>query len=529
MINKCGISLILLGIIACHVSANPYSWVRTGADSGAVSGKMIVLDGNRNIYTCGKLSGTAMFDTVKFFGTGSFFVSYTNDGACRWAVSLPGIDCRNVSVDYKGFSYITGSFTGTTHIGKTAFTSQGGADLFLAKFDTLGRLVWARAAGGPGNDISNAVGNDFAGNTYITGSFENYVNFDTSNSLVSGGLADIFLAKYDSNGVVRMVAKAGGLGEDAGTALTLDRFGYIYVSGYFSETASFRSQKFVSNGGKDAFLAKYHPGGLIEFVHAYGSTGDDLASSVSLDGSGDIFLTGTFNGSINFDGNLVSSQQKDAFLVMLNNSTGLANWAIGLGGPGDDAGMGVSADGASNAVVTGAFSGSARFGNKLLQSAGGTDIYIAKFDALGKLLWAESAGGTGDDSGISVCLEHDDIPYITGNFQHKSAFGDAVITSVGNSAYFFAKMAQDPTGIHEPELINPNVLIYPNPAAGNFHITGFGKIKSIIVENLEGSEVKHFSGDSDHDFNVSDLPGGIYLVRVLTEKSMLSRKLVIER
>jgi hypothetical protein len=525
---KSGILVVIFLLYSILLHAQPFSWVKTAGGTGATSGKKIALDAKRNIFTCGKINGSATFGSTTITTSGSFFAKYDNNGQPLWSIPLKGIDCKGIATDQGGFSYLTGSFNGICNFDGTTITSQGNSDFFIAKFDPTGFLLWVKTIGGPGNDFANDIITDYQGDILITGSFENYVNFNSTISLLSAGQGDIFIAQFDWNGNVQWAAKAGGNGNDAGTALGADLSGNIYLAGKFSNTASFYKKTASSNGGYDIFVTKYNSLGLQLSLHTYGGSNDDIPNNLSIDGSGNLYITGTYNGSINFDGKTITSSQNDGFVAAFNPSTGNANWVQNIGGTGYDAGLSLIADGGSNVFVTGVFSMAADFGGKTLQSIGNTDIYVAKYDALGHILWVYDAGGILNDTSNSICIDPDDAAYITGSFQSKVLFGNINVTSSGTSSYFFAKMAQDPTGVAIKTPMNIPIEIYPNPAGSFFYINNeeITEIRRITILNSIGENVLEI-----HDLipgtpvDIRNLAPGMYVVRLNTTSYTYTMKI----
>ena len=139
----------------------------------------------------------------------------------RWVEKSggPGNDYGyGIAVDGAGNSYVAGSFNGSATFGETSVISQGGADIFIAKYDNGGNLLWVRSAGGATNDAASAVAVDGSGNCYVTGVFQGTATFGNT-SLTSAGGPDIFIAKYDSAGNFVWARQAGGSSDDRGYAV----------------------------------------------------------------------------------------------------------------------------------------------------------------------------------------------------------------------------------------------------------------------------------------------------------------------
>ncbi|MDH3443029.1 MAG: SBBP repeat-containing protein, partial [Deltaproteobacteria bacterium] len=198
----------------------------------------------------------------------------------------------------------------------------------------------------------------------------------------------------------------GGTGADRGFSLTADGLGDVYVTGLFNGSATFglgeaNQTTLNSAGGDDVFVAKLDFNGLLQWVTRAGGTGTDGGFGIAVDGLGNSYVTGFFNG-ITHPGTatfglgeanettLISAGDRDIFVAKYG-SNGLLQWAkgAGAGGPSTDQGMSLALDGAGGVYVSGYFgdnaaAASATFGlgevnQTTLTSAGGTDIFLAKF------------------------------------------------------------------------------------------------------------------------------------------------------
>ena len=141
---------------------------------------------------------------------------------------------------------------------------------------------------------------DSSDNIYITGTSQGTNLF--GKNATSGTTDDIFVAKLNSSGVVQWVYTAGGTGRDRGRKIALDSSGNIYVVGYYQNTVDFGGGNVTSNGSWDAFILKLNSSGTFQWVKSYGgSTGNDLGRDVVVDSNDNVIMLGTFRGTVNFD------------------------------------------------------------------------------------------------------------------------------------------------------------------------------------------------------------------------------------
>ncbi|MEI7609884.1 MAG: DUF4347 domain-containing protein, partial [Rhodospirillaceae bacterium] len=348
---------------------------------------------------------------------------------------------RAIAVDASGNVYVTGSFTGTVDFdpgpGITTMTSAGSTDIFIEKLSATGDLIWTARLGGSGADIGYGVTVDGSGNVYATGSFSGTADFNpgagTAN-LTSNGGTDAFLEKLDSSGTYVWAKAIGGSDADIGHGIAVDGSGNVYATGSFSVTADFDpgadAANLTSNGGTDVFIEKLDSSGSYVWAKAVGDSGADIGYSIVVDGYGNVYATGSFSGTADFDpgagtANLTSNGGTDAFLEKLDSS-GTYVWAKAIGGSDADIGHGIAVDGSGNVYATGSFSSTADFdpgaGIANLTSNGGTDVFIEKLDSSGTYVWAKALGGSANDIGNGVAVNGSGNVYATGSFSSTADF-----------------------------------------------------------------------------------------------------------
>lgn len=307
--------------------------------------------------------------------------------------------------------------------------------------------AWAKSAGGHQKVESYAIAVDKFGNSYITGWFEDTLTIGnttlaatiTNNSFAS----DVFIAKYDINGNFKWAKRAGGANYDFGNGITTDASGNVYVIGGFSLTATFGTHSVTSSGDYDVFIAKYDSNGNNLWVKRCGGTGWDVGNGITVDKSGNCYVTGGYISIGTFGTTtLTSLGNYDAFVAKYD-STGTFLWAKSAGGVSEDMGQSLSTDAANNCYVIGYFNGTATIGITPLTSAGSSDIWIAKYDASGNSVWAKKAGGSLEDKGLSIASDPSGNMYLTGYFNGAALFGTGLDTitkvSAGGADIFAGK------------------------------------------------------------------------------------------
>jgi hypothetical protein len=273
-----------------------------------------------------------------------------------------------------------GYFGSAVDFGGGPLTSAGGPDIFVAKFSASGVHAWSRAMGGTGQDTGLSVGVDGGGNVVVTGYFQGAVNFG-GGPLTSAGGTDIFLMKYSAAGAHVWSKRFGGVSDDRGTGVAVSGTGDVVVTGYFNATADFGGGAQVSTGGVDIFLAKYSSAGTHTWSKVFGTTYGygDVSRGVALDASGNIALTGSILGPVNFGGGaLAESGSYDIFAAKFSAS-GAHLWSKRFGVLYDDHGNAIVMDAGGNIIVAGDFFEGVDFGGGELLSPGNVDSFLVKF------------------------------------------------------------------------------------------------------------------------------------------------------
>ncbi len=450
-------SLCFLSIIS---NAQSHSWVQAKSAGGTGQDKAtsVTVDASGNTYVAGYFqSNTITFGSFTLTNAGGyddiFLVKYDANGNVLWAKSAGGTaddDATSIAVDASGNTYVAGTFESSSITFGSITLTNGHTwygDIFVAKYDTNGNVLWAKSAGGTDYDIANSVAVDASGNTYLTGMFGSPTITFGSTTLTNVGAYNIFLTKYDAAGNVLWAKKAGGENADEAFSVAVDASGNTYLTGMFcSSSITFGSTTLTNANGihqtPDLFLAKYDAGGNVLWAKSVGGTGYECAYSVAINASGNPYVAGYFNSSTLSFGSttLTNAGNPDIFLAKYD-AGGNVLWAKSAGGTGTDIATSVAVDNSGNPYVVGYFTDSTfTFGSTTLTNAdttsiwGSDDIFLAKYDNAGNVLWAKSAGGTGTDDATSVAVGTSGNPYVVGYFTDSTlTFGSTTLTNADTS------------------------------------------------------------------------------------------------
>jgi len=442
---------------ACNNSE--WIWAKSAGANATEMSYSIAVDDSENTYIAGCfLSQSITFGStilVNDDNTGNtsdiFLVKYDLNGNVLWAKRSGGIGNEpwnnlSIAIDAFGNIYMAGSFDSPS-INFDSFTLSNTttldpyADIFLVKYNTNGTVLWAKTAGGTNDDFITSVTVDDLGNAFLTGYYSSSsITFGTT-TLTNSGAYDILIVKYYSNGSVAWAKKAGGTGNEQSTSIKLDSYGNYYITGYFtSSTLIFDTNTLTNAGSRDIFFTKYNSSGTVEWAKRIGGTGEEVANSVAIDSSNNIYICGYYTSiSLNIGSSVLTNSGNYDILIAKYDISGNLIWAKSAGGTGSDKSTSIAVDASSNSYITGTYESSIVFGTTTLSSLS-SSIFLVKFDVLGNPLWAKSIEGTaGSRTSKSISLDNSRNVYLTGYYSSNITFDNTTLTSSGNYDIFVAK------------------------------------------------------------------------------------------
>ncbi len=365
--------------------------------------------GNDDVYIVGK------FDTITDFDVGSsmanltpngnadgFLVKYDSAAALQWVRQFSSTDSvmiTSVDVDAQGNIYIAGFFSGIADmdpgIGTATHNSGTGTNIFVTKLNSSGNYLWSESVG-TGATFIESYDMEVNSNSdvFVYGALSGTADFDPgvgTNNITAGGISDVFLWKLNSNGVYQNTYQIGGLNYTSPGRIRIDGQDNIFLSGSFSNTLQTDPvngmDSIVSNGSEDMFVLRYNSSMSLDWSMGLGGSGADAATTINLNNSGDVLVTGLFSGTVDFDPstnvhNLSGSGSQDLFFASYDGSGNL-NWAEAIIGNGDFNALSIVQDNNNGLYIGGAYTGIADFdpgtGTNNLISLGMEDMFLAKY------------------------------------------------------------------------------------------------------------------------------------------------------
>jgi len=438
----------------------------------------LAVDGQGNMYVTGYSFGSG---TSADYAT----IKYNSAGVEQWVQTYNGPgngwdEAYSLAVNGQGNVYVTGY----------SYGSGTSCDYATIKYNANGDTLWVRRYNGPGNsdDLASSLAVDGQGNVYVTGT--NYG---------SGTSADYATIKYNSVGVQQWVQTYNGPGNgiDKASSLVVDGQGNVYVTGY--STGSGTSHDYTT--------IKYNSAGVQQWLARYNGPGNsyDEATAIAVDGQGNVYVTGWSYGS----------GTSCDYATIKYNSVGVQQWVQRYNGPGNgiDKASSLVVDGQGNVYVTGASYGSG--------------YATIKYNSAGVQQWIQSytGPGNGDDRVSSLAVDGQGNVYVTG-----SSTGSSTDYDYATIKYVQAQGIEE-IGVAKGNCAMTNSIeIYPNPAKTYFTIRlpFFADRSQIKIFDVTGKVVIEVRVKKQElRISLEGIKNGVYFVQVGNE--MVKEKLVVTK
>jgi len=371
----------------------------------------------------------------------------------QWAQRFGNYDYDygyDLATDAAGNVYLAGAFSASAQFGDTTLNSAGSMDVAVVSYDANGNVNWAVRGGGTGNDVANSVAVASNGDVYIQGTFFSTATFGT-HSVSSGGQSDIFVAKLNSAGEWQWAISASTFGTDTAGQIALDSEGNAYVTGTIWGDATLGTIYLPTIGYKDVFVAKVSSGGSWIWANLAGGTNSDEGWGIAIDGSGDIYISGTVFQSVTFGPFSYTTNHNDAFVAKLNN-IGEWQWLSTSNGSAPEYAENLCLDATGNIFIGGYYYTDSwyapHFGAITPPELGTHTMYVAKLSSTGSWVWVKGAGALLTANGYSsqnnkvksLISDATGNVWVTGAYEGNAQFDGLTVPTMGGVDGFLAKL-----------------------------------------------------------------------------------------
>ncbi len=496
----------------------------------------IEVDNFGNSYVTGSFYDSISFGSTTLINLGKWSVyisKYDPTGNFLWAkiaAEDSAISVSGISLGQSGKIIIAGQYFGTGIFGTTIPTnlqSLGSFDVYVAEYDSIGDLLWAKSTGGNGIDYAGGVGSDKQGNVYLTGDFH-LTSYPYSGS-------KIFLEKYDSSGSMTFQRTSLNFETDHfGNDFKTDSIGNSYITGEFFNTLVFDSNAIIDAGNieSNAFIAKFdNTGSFVWGQKAGAPTGYCGSKAINIDNLGNCYFTGYYHGSINLGTYSITSTSgvgNEVFIAKcdVNGNFVWVNESTGMGSS-----RHISLDDNGIIYLSGTYLNNLTFGSTSLTSIGGSDIFVVAIDPAGAFIWADSYGGIQADYIGGMKATSNGI-YLSGYYTDIIYFGNSISLVANSTTKYdvFVSKLSSVTGLKEENVSNV-ISVYPNPFSfmTTLHSGKIFNNATMEVYNSLGQKVRQINNINGQKlyFQRDNLPNGFYFVLIReNNKKFRTEKLI---
>lgn len=298
-----------------------YNWAKGTNGLCHIESHDFALDSNGYIYITGNFDCTSVtFGNITLTRQGIrdiFVVKYDTNGNVVWANNIMAghenyFGNNRITVDHNNNVFIAGTFYNSPiKLGDTIYYNHGFSDIYLAKYTNSGQFLWGKTYGGQGGDNVNSICTDTEGNILMTGSVTNLA-FDTIN-MVTGEVA--FIGKFSPQGNASWINFGyGWLGDDGNDVVTNSAGDVFAVGYYFSPSIDFfengeyiDNSTLINEGVANSYITKFNANGNFQWVKSIAGDSNNYAAALVLDNQENIYITGTYNGTVRFDNTTFST------------------------------------------------------------------------------------------------------------------------------------------------------------------------------------------------------------------------------
>ena len=533
---------ILLTSYVCN--AQQWQWAKhIGSGYQFYGERAKAISDGTNIYLVGSYGGTLYLpgDTLYSNGNNDIFIAkFDANGNTLWAKTLGGDYMQpNNHEDAKGVYdsncnciYIAGTFKNTADFGNgITLTSMGTAsDNFLARMDTSGNFIWARAMGGIGAELDPYVNVNENGKIYLLTQTADSAHFGNFFIPPGGGIA-----QYDSSGnCLSAEIKFSSPFNTSAVYLGFISTDLVIYGSYSSISFTLDTVSLTSNGGIDCFISRTDSNGNVKWIKSFGNSGNDLINDLSVDATHNLYFTGSFKDSINYGGASLYNNKNDISIIKFDENGNLI-WNKQMNANGNlQGGNSILTDTDGNCYVTGLFSGTASFSTFNISTSNIFDMFISRFNNNGDCLGVRHFGQASNSNAV---VDNSGYVYCVGAFVNSVNIDNTNMTALLGQDIYLAKIDAI-TGIGEGNgrMANNQLFIYANPNTGKCNITvpdDFLNEKNLTLSIYDNTgkliqQISPLGGQGALKVNLEQEAKGVYNVTLSSKKKSYNGKIVFE-
>ncbi|SRX72472.1 T9SS type A sorting domain-containing protein [Aequorivita antarctica] len=445
-------------------------------------------------------------------GNGDYWiVKISSNGQLEWQKSLGGSrgDTAYSILQTMDGGYMASGFTSSSD-GDVTF-NHGASDIWVVKLDSEGNIEWEKSYGGTSNETGHNIIQTLEGG-YIIAANTSSNDGDVSNN--NGGV-DYWIIKISSTGLIEWEKNYGGSDNEWAYRILQLADGSYIVAGI---TTSNDGDVSFNHGGYDYWVVKLSSIGSIEWEKTFGGSLEDSLKSIDLTQDGGFILGGH---SKSLDGDVSINYGARDFWILKLSGSGNIQWEKSFGGTLEDFVTNIEQAPNGDYIISG-YTGSND--GHVSNNYGGFDYWLVKTNSSGSIIWTKCYGGSNWDLPADFTLTSDNSIALCG--RSESIDGD-VSENKGGADYWIVKLESNILDITE---FDKHIILYPNPVSEILKINSKFPVKRIIIYNSLGQQVfLKTINDSQFQINISSLPEGTYLAKIISKDIADTQKFIIKR
>jgi hypothetical protein len=517
-------------LMLTFASKGQYSWSVAAGGAGVDISKGVKISPGNEILIWGDIAGNAKFDNVNYNGRGladGFVALYNQNGSLKWVKLFGGTQNDRVhaaDVNYKNEIYVTGHFEDSITVENVGLKSKGLRDIFVAKLDSTGKLIWLKSFGTPADEQSSSLVVDNEDNFYLSGSFKSQLQFGSVSLTSTNVFSESFIVKLDKDGNTIWGINSASQRVNGINSLALSPNYDVVFCGSYSLSYSFGGINVnTSSPDGEIIIGKVDKNGNLKWLKSAGGPYEDNANGITVSNEGNIAITGYSLGVSNFDNYQIANFGYNDAFIALYDSTGNCKWAVAGGGSGLDIGYDICFDNNENVYATGMFDRRMKVENNEIIGQD-FDIFSLSLTKDGELRWLKQAGDVSTDCGLGIAVDDNNNIFTTGYYMFRAYFGN-ILLPIGNAEdIFLSKM--NPPVLSLDDNDKTNISIYPNPANKFIYILANEDDNKVTLYNTNLQTI--LVTENARIIDVSHLENGLYFLSFENQKNKTIKKLIIQ-
>jgi len=518
----------------------------------------VVTDSQGNIYAAGTCNDSLIFGNLLTTyppnsNSNAFVAKFDSAGNPLWVTPIYSHGWEEfiyLALSNDDHLYVSGTFTDSIlALDTISLIHQSGRDNYIAYFDTSGHALWALAGTGNGSEVTYGVATDSQGSAIIIG----YLVVGTvPATLQFGNIAlqntnsqtnMLYLFKFDNTGNVlwgQQLYTQTGLGNLCSlNDIGVDSLDNIYVcGGFWAPSLYFSGSPLMLQSSNnlppylgDIYVCKFNSSGNVVWAHKTGSVSGEVAAAIWVNPAGDFYLAGSFDGSIQFSGNLlvnadVSGQSADGFVARYS-VTGFPQWGRRISSGDNDLALALAGDGQGGVYLL----GRSDLGNILIDTVLYTGYvkYIAQFSGTGVVNGVTPVVTSGYMYPLTFTRDLNNDIIQGGLFNNTIVYNGISYTSLltNSGTAYLARFTLSPLSVQLPAQDDVGLSVFPNPSSGSVTIQLNGDYQYVSIVNLNGQTVFEEPVKQMQQLQVHINHPGMYLIKAISESGVQHKTIAV--